>query len=78
MDKTVTNIVQGLLDQGHISAEEAITLLKVEIEANQNKPGLFTSPYNQPTITFPSPWEIRPYLTTSTDPIECHKQQING
>ena len=76
MDKTVTNIVQGLLDQGHISAEEAITLLKVEIEANQSKSGLFKYPFTPQPITYPL--DNQPYYTTSTDPIECNKQQING
>jgi len=77
MDKTVTEIVQGLLDKGYISAKDAITLLKAE--ANKNN---FIQPYIQPYIPNipnpPNPWGNQPYYTTSTDPIECNKQQING
>jgi hypothetical protein len=76
MDKTVTEIVQGLLDKGYISAKEATTLLKAEIEANQSKSGLFKYPFTPQPITYPL--DNQPYYTTSTDPIECNKQQING
>jgi hypothetical protein len=33
---TITNIVQNLLDKGHITAEEAIILLKAEIDSNKS------------------------------------------
>ena len=64
-----------LLDKGYISAKEATTLLKAEV--NQNN---FYQPYIHPYIpnTPPFPWGNQPYYTTSTDPIECNKQQING
>jgi hypothetical protein len=52
---TVTEIVQKLLDKGHITAEEAVILLKAEIDANK------------PVVTFPE--QIYPtYPTYPTYP----------
>ena len=54
MEKTVSSIVQALLEKGHITAEEALVLLKAEL----NKPCCPTiqpiAPYN------PAPW-TNPY-----------------
>ena len=65
MSKTVTSIVQDLLDKGHITAEEAVILLKAEIETQDTH----TAPY---TPTYPVPDFNQPYkpqefwYTTST------------
>jgi len=49
--KTVTEIVQRLLDERHITAEEAIVLLQAEV--NRNQPFYIPSP--TPTIQPYSP-----------------------
>ena len=50
--KTVTEIVQRLLDERHITAEEAIVLLQAEVNRNQ--------PFYIPN-TLPSMPTIQPY-----------------
>lgn len=63
--KTVTEIVQRLLDERHITAEEAVTLLQAEV--NRNQPFYIPSP--TPTIQPYSP-PYKPgdlwYTTSST------------
>jgi hypothetical protein len=57
MEKTVSSIVQDLLEKGHITAEEALVLLKAELNkpccptipiAPYNPPSPWTNPYNPP------------------------------
>jgi len=49
--KTVTEIVQRLLDESHITAEEAVIILQAEV--NRNQPFYIPSP--MPTIQPYSP-----------------------
>ena len=64
--KTVTEIVQRLLDERHITAEEAVILLQAEV--NRNQPFYIPS---MPTIQPYSP-PYKPgdlwYTTSSTSP----------
>ncbi len=58
MNKTVTEIVERLLGNGSITAEEAVVLLKAELNGNQ---GITYIPYN-PTPFYPNPpdWTYDP------------------
>lgn len=56
MEMTVSSIVQGLLERGHITAEEALVLLKAEL----NKPCcpvIPVAPYNPP-IPYSPPFHV--------------------
>ena len=58
---TVTSIVQRLLDEGKITAEEAVVLLKAEVLKSQTNPIVIT----QPNITTPSTQPYTPYIPHS-------------
>jgi hypothetical protein len=51
---TVSSIVQGLLEKGHITAEEAVILLKAEINKPccPINPFIPVAPYNPPSNPF--------------------------
>lgn len=71
---TVTEIVQKLLEKGHISAEEAIILLKAEIgstKQNVQYPTYPDYPYNPPTINPILPYQPQIWYGTAgqTGPI---------
>ena len=69
MTMTVSSIVQGLLDKGHITAEEALVLLKAEI----NKPCcpiIPAAPYTPPSPYSPP---FQPYVG---DPVFPNQPQI--
>lgn len=67
---TVSSIVQGLLEKGHITAEEALILLKAEL----NKPccpiTIPVAPYNPPSPYNPP---FQPYVG---DPIYPNQPQV--
>ena len=66
---TVSSIVQGLLEKGHITAEEALVLLKAEL----NKPCcpvIPVAPYNPPSPYSPP---FHPYIG---DPIPPNQPQL--
>jgi hypothetical protein len=51
---TVSSIVQGLLEKGHITAEEAVILLKAEINRT-TCPITPIMPYSPPMPSLPNP-----------------------
>ena len=53
MEKTVSSIVQSLLERGHITAEEALILLKAELNKSCC-PAIPITPYTQPNPYNPS------------------------
>jgi hypothetical protein len=66
---TVSSIVQGLLEKGHITAEEALVLLKAEL----NKPCypvIPVAPYNPPSPYSPP---LQPYVG---DPVFPSQPQV--
>jgi len=72
--KTVTEIVQRLLDEGHISAEEAVIILQAEV----NKSYPVYIPTQQPLPYSPpfKPGDI--WYTTSTNyPVAGSKDTTN-
>jgi hypothetical protein len=52
--ETVSSIVQGLLERGHITAEEALVLLKAELNRT-TCPIAPIMPYNPPIPSLPNP-----------------------
>jgi hypothetical protein len=64
---TVSSIVQGLLEKGHITAEEAMVLLKAEL----NKPCFPTFP----AMPYSPPYPNLPFVPHVGDPIP-RKDQI--
>ncbi len=68
VEKTVSSIVQSLLEKGHITAEEALVLLKAEL----NKPCCPTipiAPYNPPSPYSPP---FQPYVGDPVFPNQPH------
>lgn len=74
MEMTVSSIVQGLLERGHITAEEALVLLKAALNkpccpvlpvAPYNPPIPYSPPFHVGDPVFPSPPRLW-YTTPST------------
>lgn len=76
---TVTEIVQKLLEKGHINVEEAVVLLKAEIAANKSTIVFPQQPYLEnpctqpyvPTVypTYPQPPQVWYGTAGQTGPI---------
>lgn len=74
MEKTVTSIVQELLEKGHITAEEALVLLKAELNkpccpvfpiAPYNPPSPYNPPF-QPYVGDPFPGQPQIWYSSGT------------
>lgn len=63
---TVTSIVQKLLEQRHITAEEALVLLKADVRTTQYCPVAPLAPYHPytpPPLASPGIWYSTPITT---------------
>jgi hypothetical protein len=73
--KTLTEIVQRLLDEGHISAEEAVIILQTEV--NKSYPVYIPAP--MPSLPYSPPFKPGDiWYTSSTNfPIAGSKDNTN-